>query len=83
MIIFEHIFFNNNILLVQSTAIFHKTMRAVARLRLSLWLLASSVLATEEGGEWEENSRLPSHLLPLHYDLYLHPDLQEGTFQGL
>ena len=81
MIIFENIFFNNNILLVQSTTIFHKTMRAVAS--LSLWLLASSALATEEGGEWEENSRLPSHLLPLHYDLYLHPDLQEGTFKGL
>ena len=58
-------------------------MRAVGRLSLWLWLLTSCVLATEEGGEWEENSRLPGHLLPLHYDLYLHPDLQEGTFKGL
>merc|ERR550532_1285823 len=33
-------------------------------------------------GDWEENARLPEHLLPLHYELYLHPDLQEGTFKG-
>ena len=24
---------------------------------------------------WEKNVRLPKHLLPLHYDLYLHPNL--------
>ena len=34
-------------------------------------------------GDWEVNARLPEHLLPLHYELYLHPDLQEGTFKGL
>ena len=34
-------------------------------------------------GGWEENARLPEHLLPLHYELYLHPDLEEGTFKGL
>ena len=33
--------------------------------------------------EWEENARLPEHLIPLHYQLYLHPDLQEGTFTGI
>ena len=33
--------------------------------------------------DWEENARLPEHLIPLHYQLYLHPDLQEGTFTGL
>ena len=31
---------------------------------------------------WEKDVRLPSHLLPLHYDLYLHPDLATGLFMG-
>ena len=31
---------------------------------------------------WEKDVRLPSHLLPLHYDLYLHPDLSSGLFMG-
>ena len=31
---------------------------------------------------WEKDVRLPSHLLPLHYDLYLHPDLTSGLFMG-
>ena len=31
---------------------------------------------------WEQDVRLPSHLLPLHYDLYLHPDLVSGLFMG-
>ena len=31
---------------------------------------------------WEKDVRLPSHLLPLHYDLYLHPDLSTGLFMG-
>lgn len=38
----------------------------------------------DSGGEkrWERDVRLPSHLLPLHYDLYLHPDLASGLFSG-
>merc|ERR1712106_771829 len=31
---------------------------------------------------WERNVRLPKHLLPLQYDLYLHPDLDTGLFTG-
>ena len=26
---------------------------------------------------WQREIRLPKHLLPLHYELYLHPDLGE------
>ena len=31
---------------------------------------------------WENNVRLPKNVLPLHYDLYLFPDLQDGMFSG-
>ena len=31
---------------------------------------------------WENNPRLSREVLPLHYDLYLHPDLDSGTFMG-
>lgn len=30
----------------------------------------------------ELSFRLPKDVKPLHYDIYLHPDLEEGTFQG-
>ena len=32
---------------------------------------------------WEKNPRLSREVLPLHYDLYLHPDLESGTFMGM
>lgn len=31
---------------------------------------------------WEANIRLPRSVVPMHYDLYLHPDMQAGLFQG-
>ena len=31
---------------------------------------------------WEKHPRLSREVLPLHYDLYLHPDLDSGTFMG-
>lgn len=31
---------------------------------------------------WEKNVRLPSTILPQHYELYLFPELAEGMFSG-
>ena len=31
---------------------------------------------------WESNYRIPESTLPLHYDLYLFPDLDQKTFSG-
>ena len=31
---------------------------------------------------WEENLRLPGHIVPHHYDLYLHPNIDTGLFSG-
>jgi len=31
---------------------------------------------------WEKDVRLPKNILPIHYDLYLFPELEEGMFSG-
>ena len=31
---------------------------------------------------WETNLRLPRSVIPVHYDLYLFPDLEGGMFSG-
>ena len=31
---------------------------------------------------WEEDVRLPRHIIPLHYDIYLHPNLETDLFSG-
>lgn len=31
---------------------------------------------------WEREIRMPKSVIPLHYDLYLFPDLNEGLFSG-
>ena len=32
---------------------------------------------------WEREVRMPKSVIPVHYDLYLFPDLTEGLFSGL
>ena len=42
----------------------------------------SSKADKKDGQPWEVDPRLPKHLIPLHYDLWLHPDLESGLFKG-
>lgn len=31
---------------------------------------------------WEKDVRLPRNIIPLHYNLFLHPEIQNATFSG-
>ena len=43
---------------------------------------ASTTTEKLPGEKWEKDPRLPKHLLPLHYNLWLHPNLNTGLFSG-
>ena len=49
-------------------------------------VVGNGIVVVEEKSElkepWEKDPRLPRHLIPLHYDLYLHPNLNTGLFTG-
>ena len=49
-------------------------------------VVGNGIVVVEEKTElkepWEKDPRLPKHLIPLHYDLYLHPNLNTGLFTG-
>lgn len=42
----------------------------------------SSPTTKEPTEPWEKSYRLPTDTLPIHYEIYLHPDLSKGTFTG-
>ena len=49
-------------------------------------VVGNGIVVEEEKAEltepWQKDPRLPKHLIPLHYDLYLHPNLNTGLFNG-
>eukprot|EP00094_Tigriopus_californicus_P000336 TCALIF_00325-PA protein Name:"Similar to Enpep Glutamyl aminopeptidase (Mus musculus)" AED:0.47 eAED:0.47 QI:0/-1/0/1/-1/1/1/0/180 len=38
--------------------------------------------STSKAGPWEENYRIPEDTLPIHYDLYMYPNLETDKFSG-
>ena len=45
-------------------------------------IASSESSVRQDGKPWVIDPRLPKHLIPLHYDLWLHPNLVSGLFKG-
>ena len=43
---------------------------------------SDSAMKVKRGKPWEDDYRIPNDTYGHHYDLYLHPDLEAGTFSG-
>ena len=43
---------------------------------------SDSAMKAKRGKPWEDDYRIPNDTYAHHYDLYLHPDLEAGTFSG-
>ena len=42
----------------------------------------SGIMKPRRSKPWEDDYRIPNDTYANHYDLYLHPDLEAGTFSG-
>ena len=45
-------------------------------------MISDSNMKPRRNKAWEEDYRIPNDTYANHYDLYLHPDLEAGTFTG-
>lgn len=56
--------------------------KVVAREYETVTSSSTSTASTTPKEPWEREYRIPTTTIPHHYDLYLHPDLEEGDFTG-
>ena len=45
-------------------------------------VVSDSAMKAKRSKPWEDDYRIPNDTYAHHYDLYLHPDLEAGTFSG-